>query len=387
MNVRRVSRASFVMAQTRPGHRPRSNASCRGDLPNNCPPDTPSRTGTRYTAGMNVSAVRARHLLLPALFLLSLALHLLALMWLDPRPALRLTATGPLTVRLADAGAGVSLPAMAPPVRTPAAPAVPPAAPSLPALPIPPAPLPQELPAAAEPAFIPSTAAPSAATDGAALPQQDTGPPQRPSQYRTASHDSVRIDYCIKGMDGGDARLAWETDGSSYRLELDGILGEIISEGGLDDAGMSPRRTSERWGAGRATTLFDRARGQIIDGVTGRSAQLLPGSQDAASVLLQLASIGQADPDQLRSRLAFWMGGVAGARVVYFETAGQESLDTGIGTLETVRLVRLADDSAPQLEVWLAPAKGWLPVQLRLSEPDGAARTQTVCAISAAKTN
>ena len=333
---------------------------------------------------MTVFVFRGRHLLLPTLFMLSLALHLLAIVWLDPRPAPRLAATGPLTVTLADPGASTSLPAVAPPVRTPAAPPAP-AAPSAP--PTPPAPLPQDLPAAAEPEFSPPTAAPPAASDGAALPQQDTGPPQKPSQYRTASHDSVRIDYCVNGVDGGDARLAWETDGSSYRLELDGILGEIVSEGGLDDAGMSPRRTSEQWGAGRATTVFDRARGQIVDGVTGRSAQLLPGSQDAASVLLQLASIGQADPDQLRSRLAFWVGGVTGARVVYFETAGQESLDTRIGTLETVRLVRLADDGAPQLEVWLAPAKAWLPVQLRLSGPDGAVRTQTVCAISAAKSN
>jgi len=84
--------------------------------------------------------------------------------------------------------------------------------------------------------------------------------------------------------------------------------------------------------------------------------------------------------------VAFWVGGLKGARMVYFESAGQERLDTGIGPLETVRLVRLADAGAPQLEVWLAPANAWLPVQLRLTEPDGAVRTQTVTAISATQT-
>jgi len=311
--------------------------------------------------------VQPRHLLLPVLFVLSLALHLLAIVWLDPRPAPHIAAAGPLTVTLAGASvASPALPVAAPPVQ---------ARETAPATPSPQPPTP---PASEE-------AAPAAAEQSIASttpPPQDIGPPQRPSQYRTASHDTVRIDYCVNGTDGGNAYLAWETDGSSYRLEFDGILGDFVSEGGLDDAGISPRTTSERMGMGQATTIFDRARGQIVDGVTGRSAQLVPGSQDDASVLLQLSGIGQADPDQLRSRLAFWIGGVNGARMVYFDTAGPERLDTAIGTLETLRLVRLAEDGAPQLEVWLAPAKAWLPVQLRLTSPDGAVRTQTICAIS-----
>jgi len=315
--------------------------------------------------------VQPRHLLLPVLFVLSLALHLLAIVWLDPRPAPRIAAAGPLTVTLA--GASVTspvLPVAAPPVQVPeTAPATP-------------APLPPTPPASDDVATAPAAAAAEPSTATTTLPQQDIGPLQRPSQYRTASHDTVRIDYCVDGTVGGNAHLAWETDGSSYRLELDGISGDFISEGGLDDAGISPRTTSERMGTGKASTVFDRARGQIVDGVTKRSAQLVPGSQDDASVLLQLSGIGQADPDQLRSRLAFWVGGVNGARMVYFDTAGPERLETAIGTLETVRLLRLADDGAPQLEVWLAPAKAWLPVQLRLTSPDGAVRTQTICAIS-----
>ena len=323
--------------------------------------------------------VQPRHLLLPVLFVLSLLLHLLAIVWLDPRPTPRIAAGGPLTVTLAGPGvataATAALPVAAPPMQAPEA------------IPATPGPAPSDPPASEEASTAAAAAAPAPSAASATPPQQDIGPPQRPSQYRTASHDPLRIDYCINGTDGGSAYLAWETDGSSYRLKLVGILGDFVSEGGLDDAGISPRTTSERMGTGRATTIFDRARGQIVDGVTKRSAQLVPGSQDDASVLLQLSGIGQADPDQLRSRLAFWIGGVNGARMVYFDNAGPERLDTAIGTLDTVRLVRLTDDGAPQLEVWLAPAKAWLPVQLRLTGHDGAVRTQTVCATSTPQAN
>jgi len=326
---------------------------------------------------MRLSVFHERHALLAILFLLSLALHLLVFAWFDPRPAPR-TVSAPLAVTLAGASpaaapapAPVLPPTIAPPVRAPQA------TPET-------TPQPPHTPAAAQPA--PPSGPEAGATASEMLPTQDSGPPQRPSQYRTASHDSLRIDYRVSGTDADSAHLAWETDGSRYRLELDGIVGEMASEGGLDDAGIAPRRTRERLGTGQATTLFDRERGQIVDGLTGRSAQLAPGSQDDASVLMQLSSMGQADPDQLRSRVAFWVGGLKGARMVYFESAGQERLDTGIGPLETVRLVRLADAGAPQLEVWLAPANAWLPVQLRLTEPDGAVRTQTVTAISATQT-
>lgn len=224
------------------------------------------------------------------------------------------------------------------------------------------------------------------------------GPSGKPGQYRTALPDSVRIDYRIRvsanvsdaaasaPRDAGSAQLRWDTDGSSYRLAVDGVLGALRSEGGLDDAGIAPQRSSAQRGAGQATTLFDRAGGQIVDAVSGHSAQWVAGSQDAASVLLQLSGIGQSDPDQLRSTLGFWIGGVHGARMAYFEMAGRERLETALGTLETVRLVRLDQAGAAQLEVWLAPEHGWLPVQLRLTGADGAVQTQTVAAITLAAT-
>lgn len=209
----------------------------------------------------------------------------------------------------------------------------------------------------------------------------DVLPAAMPGQFRVAPAPPARVSY--RTSDGASARLAWHTDGSRYRIEVDGILGRLESEGGLDDGGLAPLRASEPAGPGRATTEFDREHGVIVSHLGARRAQLAGGAQDRASLLLQLAGMGRADPDQLGGVLAFWIGAADGARLERYEVMGMETIDTGIGALEALRLAQLAPAGAPRLEVWLAPHRHWLPVQLRLTMPDGAVRTQTVVGIEA----
>ncbi|PYD87345.1 hypothetical protein DNF23_39330, partial [Pseudomonas syringae pv. pisi] len=209
--------------------------------------------------------------------------------------------------------------------------------------------------------------------------QGEVLPGAMPGQFRVSPAPPARLDYRVSG--GGAARLEWRTDGSSYRLALDGILGALDSEGGLDDGGLAPLRASEPAGLGRASTEFDRARGVIVSHLGARRDQLAGGAQDRASLLLQLAGMGRANPDQLRGVLAFWIGAAGGARQERYEVMEMETVDTGIGALEALRLAQLAPEGAPRLEVWLAPGQAWLPVQLRLTLPDGAVRTQTLDAL------
>jgi len=311
---------------------------------------------------MRFSVFLVRHARLLGIGLLSLLLHLAALAWLD-LPAQRAADavnSAPLAVRIARAEARAAAPAPVP------APAARPVTDSEPA----PALAPLDEPAAvALPALSPLQAGEPGAVQPSAMP----------GQFRVSPAPPARIDYRLG--DGGSARLAWRTDGSSYRIEVDGILGQLDSEGGLDDGGLAPLRAGEPAGAGRATTEFDRERGVIVSHLGARRAQLAGGAQDRASLLLQLAGMGRANPDQLRGVLTFWIGAAGGARQERYEAMGMETLDTGIGAVAALRLAQLAPQGTPRLEIWLAPGHDWLPVQLRLTMPDGMVRTQVLAAL------
>lgn len=323
---------------------------------------------------MRFPAFLARHRRLLGVGLASLLLHLAALAWLE-FPAQRAPGVrepAPLTLRIARAGTERATPRPAPgppPASRPAPESAPESAPQ-------PAPAPTAAPEAGPEATsppLPALAPLRAAGQGEVLPGA------MPGQFRVSPAPPARLDYRVSG--GGAARLEWRTDGSSYRLALDGVLGALDSEGGLDDGGLAPLRASEPAGLGRASTEFDRARGVIVSHLGARRDQLAGGAQDRASLLLQLAGMGRANPDQLRGVLAFWIGAAGGARQERYEVMEMETVDTGIGAVKALRLAQLAPEGAPRLEVWLAPGQAWLPVQLRLTLPDGAVRTQTLDAL------
>ncbi|UVW27308.1 DUF3108 domain-containing protein [Massilia sp. H6] len=322
---------------------------------------------------MNFAAFCGRHRRLAALCGLSLLLHLLALALFEPRIASPPPLDGRSGLRVRLAAAASSAPDLAPESM--------------------PEPAPQSEQASQrafqrapvqtpEPASAPVQPAPPAAGGPAAGAE----PVQVPSRYRVAVPPSVTLSYDVITAAGtqGEARLAWETDGVQYRLALDGVAGNVESEGGTDDAGLAPARASYRQGSGRATIAFDRERQAIVLESLGRSVPDLPGSQDGATVLMQLAGIALADPDQMQEAVEIYVGRAGGAAVERYQLLGREQLATPAGMLDTLRLVRAAPAGALRLELWLAPGEGWLPVQLRTTAPDGSVRTQVVKAIQRA---
>ncbi len=310
--------------------------------------------------GNTAAALLGRHARLLALCGLSLLLHVIAIAWLDTRISapLPLIGTPALAVRLAG---------VAPVAPTPAAPATAAAVPS--PTPVSPAPAPVQASAEAAPAPAPAAAAQPAGGDVAAV--------EMPSRYRVTVPPSATLRYELRSTDGGsgEALLDWQTDGVNYRLALDGITGAVESEGGTDDAGIAPLRARYRLSTGSAAIAFDRERSAIVLESLGRSVQDTPGSQDGASVLMQLAGIGLADSDQLQDMVDIYVGRLDGAMVERFQVLGKETVETPLGAMETLHLARAG---AARLEVWLAPEQGWLPVQLRATAPDGSVRTQVV---------
>ena len=328
---------------------------------------------------MRLSVFPARYRRLLATCLASLLLHLLAIAWIDARLAPPVPTIGnpALSLRLVDAA--------------PAAPARMPQAPDLPA---------PEVVTPQSPA-VPTVDAPD---DAAPLPLStpmvepappdlggDISPTRVPNTYRVKPPPSGRIDYTVTRsapggapQDAGSASMRWHSDGLRYTVEIDGVLGTLASEGQVDDAGIAPERALRAVGTGQAATTFDRASGAIA-GPEGGADQLVPGSQDPASLLLQLSGIGLGDARQAKvnKELEFWVGGAGGsAGVERYRVLGPERIATGAGPLETVRLARISEAGAARLELWLAPRHAWMPVQLRVTGADGAVSTQTLASVA-----
>jgi hypothetical protein len=307
---------------------------------------------------MKLALLLSRHRRLLALCGLSAAVHLLVLELAARRDAVPPSAPPagePLRLRLVKAAApAAAMPADTPPAtRAPSAPSAPvrsvqPAAPDHDTI--------RDAPVAS------AAPAPSAPAEPAPEP---AGTPlvQMPSRYRVRMPDPVRLSYALTRqapgaapVPAGSAGIAWASDGEHYELAVDGVLGALRSEGGSSDAGIAPRNAPDAVGA-----------------------------QDRASVLMQLAGIGLAEPDQIAGQvgneLRIVVAEADGAEIARYRVMGQEAVPTALGELSAWRLAQVVPAGQDRVDVWLAPAQGWLPVQLRLTRPDGSAATQTLTRI------
>jgi len=203
----------------------------------------------------------------------------------------------------------------------------------------------------------------------------------------------ITLDVARIDADGthwnGEARLSWRRTGSAYRIDVDaGIrvvfacvnLLTLASEGTVGDEGFVPiLMTEKRRGRAMTATHFNRKDGMLTFSASQARVALVPGTQDKASLPLQLAAIGRGDPRQMSGNIDILVGEDRGANVFSFIVAGQEQIDTRLGRIATWHLVRPPKPGSyhSRLEVWLAPAHGWLPVQMRNVEASGAVTTQT----------
>lgn len=258
----------------------------------------------------------------------------------------------------------------------------------------------------AEPPSPPATPAPArlatwpvaaraADAAGSPAPATDAGDPLPPSgeadltpmprRYRVRMPPPALISYTlVRSAPGqsaravGTASIAWQHDGDHYQLRVTGVLGSLASRGHSGDAGILPVEAREENADGGAVTRFDEDGGNITFSASQRSYAFNAGSQDRASVLMQLAGIGLEEPDQMLGRLEVFVAGASDAAVARYQVLGQEQVETGLGRLESWHLVQLSAAGQPRLELWLAPAQHWYPVQLRVTEPDGTVATQVL---------
>lgn len=198
--------------------------------------------------------------------------------------------------------------------------------------------------------------------------------PTRPPPAFAYAYDLQR------GADRGSLTLRWRPDGEHYEASLSATLADapwldLRSSGGFDAAGLAPlRHTDRRRGRSPQAANFQRDGGRVTFSGFETERALAAGAQDRLSWMLQLAAIAAADPALVApgGQIHMAVVGVRGEADRWtFAHQGDETLALADGSrVRTARLVRLpARAFDTRAEVWLDPARHYLPVRARLSNP------------------
>lgn len=237
---------------------------------------------------------------------------------------------------------------------------------------------------------------------GQAEPEEKPAEPPAaplPRLYRAAVPPSSELVLELERVDAngavwhGVAEMSWQLKDASYTMKFEAGISMIVtrlnllslaSEGSVGEQGFAPRRLLEkRRGRAQTATHFNREQGTITFSASQNAFPLEPGAQDRATLPLQLAAIARADPAQFDDGIDIVVGEERAATVYRFVVAGQEEIETRLGNLPTLHLVRPPKPGSynSRLDVWLAPERGWYPVRIRHTESSGAVTTQTVMQI------
>lgn len=241
-------------------------------------------------------------------------------------------------------------------------------------------------------------AAAAANAASAAAPAAEAPPSIRRYKVNLPPPADFELELARIDADGtkwaGVGSMSWHTDGSKYQVDVEVGISMLItrfnllvlhSEGMIDDYGIAPGIfTEKRKGRALTATHFNRDEGNISFSASERRYPLLTGAQDKATVPFQLGAIGRANISQLGGDIDILVGEDKEANIFRFQLVGEEALETRLGTLQTVHLLRPPKPGtySSKLEIWLAPGLNWYPVQIRNTEASGALTTQTVSKIT-----
>jgi hypothetical protein len=195
--------------------------------------------------------------------------------------------------------------------------------------------------------------------------------------FRSGLHIAT-ISESFESKDG-EYRLVSETRpvGLFALIQRDPL--RVTSNGRISGAGLQPQRFEGGRGAADPRQVrgeLDWQAGTLTISHDGKSdtLPLPPGTQDRLSVQYQFMFLA---PDRLQQLDTVMTNGRKLDHYRYTITPGVE-IDTPIGRLTTLHLVkeRRADES--RTEIWLSPQYRYLPVKIMIEEGDGARYEQLV---------
>lgn len=249
---------------------------------------------------------------------------------------------------------------------------------------VPPAPVAAEAAAPASPRVPPAEPEVSAPAEVAAAEAAPVASPPPasdtvvPVQALNPLPPRLDLKYSVHyGLVSGVQTLVWVNEGARYTVTsvasatgLAGLFyrGQFVqtSRGHLTSTGLIPEEFWDRRGDRLSTARFDAGRVTWVPAKGEPRHFSHEGTvQDALSLFFQLASALPSD-----ARIAYSVFNGKKLRDYVYEVRGEETLETALGPLRTVHLVRVGSEEG-RFEAWLAPDRYSLPVRVLRSDEDG----------------
>ena len=260
-----------------------------------------------------------------------------------------------------------------PVLRQRAAPAAPAATPAAEPTADPVASLPVETPPVDTPLATPEQPA-SAATATA-----EATPPPAPVSLAPSALLTYKMTGSAKGLDyHANAELVWRHDGSRYDARMTVsvmFLGarSMSSVGEVGADGLAPTRFTDK-SRSEYAAHFEPDKGLITFSANTPPAPWVRGAQDRVSVFLQVGGLLAGNPAAypVGTTVAVYTAGPRSADTWTFQVEAEETLALPLGEVRAVKLARQPQrDYDQRVEVWLAPALGYLPVRNKITQSNG----------------
>jgi hypothetical protein len=214
-----------------------------------------------------------------------------------------------------------------------------------------------------------------------AMPAMAQKPPQEVAVSYSVKRGSVAIAIVEERFEAGEQgfRISSETSAVGLFVLIQPKAARFTSSGRITERGLQPRRFEAGRGTDdprRVSADFDWAQSRLTIKHDGREQTLaLPdGTQDRLSAMYQFMFI---DLENRRHVEIAMTNGRKFDNYLYTVTPGVE-IDTALGRLPTLHLIKRRDPGETQAEIWLSPAHANLPVRMLVIEEDGARYEQTV---------
>lgn len=213
------------------------------------------------------------------------------------------------------------------------------------------------------------------------------GPPQRVTLEYDMSHNGTAMAQVVEILqhDGKHYTLESEVKGKGlFALARSGSA-KRSSQGEVTQAGLRPAVFRDRRGdRPESVARFNWSAGSVEQGEEGRSERrAIPAADQGAAVSDRLSFLWTfAFSAPVGKEIRAMLSDGRGLSSFRYALAGSELLNTPVGDIETVKLVKQLDPGDERgTEIWLASKRDFLPVRILVIEKNGARIDQMITRI------